>query len=225
MNEIVHDLSIIFEKNKSSQKAIEMSAYMKNKFDFLGIKSSLRRELQKEAMSAISKVSLSEFISIVNELWEMPFREYQYCVCEILERYANKLPASYITQFERLITSKSWWDSVDGIAPRSLGIFLKNYPFLIEENIKCWVESSNIWLKRSAILFQLKYKKFTNQTILFQIIKSLSKENEFFIRKAIGWALREYSKTNPKAVLKFVEFNDISILSKREALKIILEKE
>ena len=210
-----------FESHANPENAMPMAAYMKNKFKFLGLKSPLRKDLQKGFMKEAGNLEAKDFKKLVRLLWNQPFREYQYTVAELLDKYKKRLNKDYIAEFEWLITNKSWWDSVDGIAPRSLGYYFILYPEMIPEYIPKWIRQDNFWLQRAAILFQLKYKEKTNVDLLFQIVNELKNSNEFFIRKAIGWALREYSKTNPKEVAIFVAANKLSNLSHREALKVI----
>ena len=118
-----------------------------------------------------------------------------------------------------MIINKSWWDTIDFLSPKILGKYFKLYPDEIEKNTQKWILSNNIWLKRSAILFQLKYKETLNIDLLNRIIIPLSNSKEFFINKAIGWILREYGKTNKEWVINFVKKNKLSNLSNREALK------
>lgn len=120
---------------------------------------------------------------------------------------------------EKLIREKSWWDSVDSIAPTIVGSIVKNNRAKGEEIIKQWSSSENMWLNRAAILHQLKYKEDTNEDLLKEIILRHNQSPEFFIQKSIGWLLREYAKTNPEFVKGFVLTHDLKPLSKREALK------
>src|SRR5690606_30371199 len=117
------------------------------------------------------------------------------------------------------IVNQSWWDTVDAIATHCVGQYLQNYPELKEEYNAKWILSDNMWLNRTAIIFQLKYKEQTNFELLKNNIRHFAGEKEFFIKKAIGWALREYSKTNPSAIIKFLDENDLQQLSIREASK------
>ena len=121
--------------------------------------------------------------------------------------------------YERLITDESWWDTIDLIAPSLVGYHLQQYPEERMQYINKWISSGNIWLQRSCILFQLKYKLDVDTRLLSSIILELKDSREFFIRKAIGWMLREYSKSDPGFVVRFVQNNELSGLSHREALK------
>lgn len=120
-----------------------------------------------------------------------------------------------------MITHQSWWDTVDFIATKLLGAYFKTYPEEKEKYVNKWLKSNNIWLQRSALLFQLKYKTDLDTVLLSCTITSLLGSKEFFINKAIGWVLREYSKSNPEWVIDFVNENHLTALSKREALRLV----
>jgi len=125
---------------------------------------------------------------------------------------------------EFMITHKSWWDTVDLVATKIAGTALSASPELIPAYADRWISSENIWLNRSALLFQLKFKKATGTNLLFSYILKCASMHEFFIRKAIGWALREYSKTTPDLVRTFVESQKLSPLSRKETLKILAKR-
>lgn len=120
-----------------------------------------------------------------------------------------------------MVTHKSWWDTVDYISIKLMGAYFKKFPEQRELYVKKWLASENIWLQRSALLFQLKYKENLDTTILSNAINYLVGSKEFFINKAIGWVLREYSRTNPKWVVDFVEKTNLNSLSRREALSLL----
>lgn len=207
----------LFRKNENPAIAPAMSAYLKNLFPFLGIMAPKRRELFAELNYL--KIKPEEISLICKELYFQPEREFHHLACELLVKYAKKQPKEFILEYEYFITNNSWWDSVDTIVPNALAVHFKRYPELVNEFIPRWLTSGNIWLQRSCILFQLKYKKEVDTELLTHIITNLSFSTEFFVQKAIGWMLREYSKTNPGFVLDFVENNSLKPLSKREALK------
>lgn len=121
--------------------------------------------------------------------------------------------------FEWMIQQNSWWDSVDTIASRLAGEYFKKFPQQKEAIVLGWSNHENMWLNRTAILFQLSYKSETDEDLLFQVIKQHLHSGEFFIQKAIGWALRQYAYTQPESVKQFVAANELKPLSKREALK------
>jgi 3-methyladenine DNA glycosylase AlkD len=138
-----------------------------------------------------------------------------------LEKHAKKAKKTDIDVFESLITTKSWWDTVDYLASHTMGDHLARHPELIPEYTERWITSDDLWLRRTAILYQLRYKQKTDAGRLFEYISRCKDEKEFFIRKAIGWALREYSKTDEQSVREFVAVSRLSPLSEREALKYV----
>ena len=132
---------------------------------------------------------------IVRDLWRLPQREFQYVAVNLLERLENKLPTSSIKTLEYMITHKSWWDTVDALAGHSVGTHFRRYPKIKEQYLKTWRKSENIWLRRTTILFQLGYKQETDFDLLGEIIYENLGSKEFFINKAIGWALRDRKST------------------------------
>ncbi|OYY20847.1 MAG: hypothetical protein B7Y69_09415 [Sphingobacteriia bacterium 35-40-8] len=158
---------------------------------------------------------------VMKELWALPKREFQYFAIDVLKKHKPLWTIHSIHLMEYCICEKSWWDSVDGIASDWLGGYFVQFPTLVPKVPTHWNSSSNIWLQRSSILFQKAYKANTQLALLSQYILHCKDSKEFFIRKAIGWALREYSKTNPVWVRQFVAENALSNLSTREALKVL----
>jgi 3-methyladenine DNA glycosylase AlkD len=152
-------------------------------------------------------------------MWALPEREYQYTAIGLLQGCQKKLVPGHVPLLEYLIVNKSWWDTVDGLAAHQVGRLFTAFPHIRDEHIGRWRRSDNIWLRRTAILFQLDYKAQTDEALLFDIIRENLDSKEFFIQKAIGWVLREYSKTNAESVVKFVNHTALPPLSHREALK------
>ncbi len=216
----ISDLESAFIELADDANRVPMEYYMKNKFQFFGIKSVKRKQLLKEVIN-FNKTEVTENIrDIVLELYKLPQREFHYCGMELIARFLkNKYQIKDIELIENLLITHSHWDSVDFIAKHVLGNYLLQYPEQTKKTISHFSSSTNMWLNRSAILFQLGYKGKTNANILFRECKKHSKSKEFFIQKAIGWALREYAKTNPDAVKKFVESIQLAPLSRKEALK------
>ncbi|HKY55625.1 MAG TPA: DNA alkylation repair protein, partial [Anaerolineales bacterium] len=175
--------------------------------------------LQKEFYAQHGLPDLSELDLILRELWSLPQREFQYVGLSLLDKLEKKLPAKFIKTIEYLIVSKPWWDTVDAIASHTIGTHFRRFPDVREKYLPKWRTSKNIWLRRTAILFQLNYKKETDFELLCDIIRENLDSKEFFINKAIGWALRQYARVNPKAVKKFVNSTPLHPLSRREAMK------
>ncbi len=202
-----------------------MEKYMKNLFVFYGIKSPQRKEIFKAFVKEYGLPPIDELEDTINALWDMPYRECHYVAIDLLEKMPKKLEPKHLPMLEEMLTTHSWWDTVDLIASHQIGGLLKKYPELMPENTQRWINSDNFWLQRAAILYQLGYHKDTDAERLFRYCRLRAISKEFFIRKGIGWALRQYSYTNPDAVLQFVAENNLSPLSKREALKGINRKQ
>lgn len=193
---------------------------MKNRFSFYGISSVPRREIQKEWYTIIELNSSEQLLEIISELWKQDYRECQYAALDLLEKHKKKLlNETHIPFLEQLIVEKSWWDTVDLNASNIIGYILKENHSLLVKKTNEWMNSDNIWLKRTAILAQLKYKIDTDFDSLKNVTLHFKNEQDFFIRKAIGWAFREYAKVNFKAVETLVLANNFSTLTKKEALK------
>jgi 3-methyladenine DNA glycosylase AlkD len=215
----LHPLINRFEKHADPEYGRKMRAYMKDQFDYLGLPSPLRKELAKDFYKAYGYPKPEEVEAIVTDCWQMPYREYKYFAMELMVKMRKKSGHDAIHLYEGLVVDQSWWDTIDLIAPSLIGYHLEQYPEERKKYIRKWIDSNNIWLQRSCILFQLKYKSKLDPDLLSSIILELKDSKEFFIRKAIGWSLREYSKTNPGFVISFVHSNELSGLSHREALK------
>lgn len=219
MNNYLLPLQKIFQQYANAAKASGAKAYMLNQFEFYGIAMAERRKLCKAFIKANTLSSITEVENIVKQAWQLPERECQYFAVELLEHYKKQWKISTIKLIEYCITHKSWWDTVDAIADAWAGEYFKLFPQQIRAITTAWNAAENIWLQRSSLLFQKKYKQSTDTKLLSEYIQNLAASNEFFIRKAIGWILREYAKTNAKWVRDFVGKNELSSLSKREALK------
>ncbi len=222
--EYVTRLYECFRAKASPEDAFFMAKYMKNQFPFFGLKKDSRQQLEKDYFRNNGLPSLPEMPQVVRLLWELPERECQYAAMDIMEKFRKKFTPDHLELFEYCIVTKAWWDTVDLIATRLAGALLKQYPELIPSCNQRWMEGENMWLKRTCLLFQLKYRQDTDRELLARNVVLLSGEKDFFIRKAIGWALREYSKTNPDWVLQFVKSNQLPTLSEREALKVLKRK-
>jgi len=218
----IDQLTTLFNANANAANASAMKAYMKNHFEFYGIKATLRRELLKKILVSHKEYVANNPKKIAQELYHLPYRELHLCAMEIYEKQMRKkYQASDIDTIEFLITKNSWWDTVDYIAKNILGHYLLMYPEATEKVLSKFTKSDDMWLNRSSIIYQLGYKTGTNQVVLFQQCTHFKESKEFFIQKAIGWALREYAKTNPKEVLNFVNSTQLKPLSHREAIRSI----
>ena len=221
MIDYITTLETEFRKNANPELALQQEAYMRNQFKTYGIKTDDRRVIQKPFLVKQYLPPKQELETIVKTLWEKPQREFQYFAQELTFKYIKKIEKEDIALFEFIVAHKSWWDTVDFIAVKLMGTYFKTFPETRQSYVDKWLKSGNIWLRRSALLFQLKYKETIDDKLLAYTINNLLGSKEFFINKAIGWVLREYSRTNPDWVLDFVEKTDLSNLSKKEAIRLI----
>lgn len=207
------------------EQAAPMKRYMRDQFDYLGIKVPELMGLIKEHQRAHGLPRISDLDLILRDLWALPQREYQYVANSLLSDFALELPAGFISTLEYLIVTKSWWDTVDTIATGALGTHFKRFPAVRRKYLMRWRKSENIWLRRSTILFQLNYKSETDFALLCDVICENLGSKEFFINKAIGWALRQYTRTDADAVRRFVAETPLQPLSAREAMKWLERRE
>lgn len=208
-----------FRKHAVPADAVAMAAYMKGHFPFHGLKMPLRRALQQEHAALHGKPALADLPQVVLSAFAQPERELHYAAVDLIKARAPKLGAEHLPLVEEMIITKSWWDTVDTLAVHVAGVILKNRPAVIEEWNDRWIGSRDLWLNRTAILFQNRWKQDTDRALLFANIDRHAGSKEFFLRKAIGWALRELGATDPEAVLAFVHTRKLSTLSEREALR------
>jgi len=220
MHKYVRSLKELFEKNANPADAAPMKKYMREQFEYLGIKTPERKALHKDFIKEHGLPPLKDLDRIVRDLWSLPQREFQYTAVGLLSKMEKQLEADFMPTIEFLITHKSWWDTVDSLAGDIVGAQFKRHTKAGEKYLKKWRKSDNFWLRRTTLLFQLGYKTETDFELLCEIIEENLGSDEFFINKAIGWALRQYAWTEPKKVRAYVKATDgLSPLSRREALK------
>lgn len=208
----------LFEAAANPEIAVGQMNYMRNHFLFYGIKTPERRALIKDFFATAGYPHQSSLGQLLLDCFEDDYREMHYFALDLAQRRLKYQEASFIHVLEQLITTNSWWDTVDWLASIT-GEHLKRYPELILPRNQQWMNSGHLWLQRVAIIFQLKYKEKTNKDLLFSNISQLSASKEFFIQKAAGWALRAYAQTNPDEVIEFVHSHQLAALTKREALR------
>lgn len=220
MHSYVRKLKSFFGAHADPVKAAPMKKYMREQFEYLGIKSPQMAAFQKEFIVAHGLPPLEELDLIVRDLWGLPQREFQYLALGLIGKFEKKVDEDFITTLEYLITHKSWWDTVDSIAGHPVGTMFKRFPNVKKTYLKKWRKSDNFWLRRTTLLFQLGYKEETDFDLLCDLVRENLGSDEFFINKAIGWALRQYAHTKPEPVRKFVKATkELHPLSRREALK------
>lgn len=213
------DLFAAMYKKSNAENALPMAKYMKNQFPFLGLKKPERMKLVKPHLQEKKKEKRVDW-DFIRRCYAMPEREFQYVAIDYLELMRDFLTAADMDRIEWLVRTKSWWDTVDALN-RVVGYLVMKYPVLKEQRVRRWMTSDNIWLVRLSLIFQLKYKEKTDTEFLKEAILANCRRVEFFIDKAIGWILREYSKTNPSWVKSFLaSYGDqLSSLSIREGSK------
>ena len=208
------------EKNRNELLAVSMERYMQDKFSFLGVRGATRTEIYKKYFPEARKSKVIDW-DFVESCWNKEEREFQYVVVYYLKTMQKFLKREDISRLKYLIVTKSWWDTVDLLAKvvGSLVIRIEGYDQIMLE----WSKDSNIWLRRVAILYQLSLKDKVDKQVLDKILVNNLGDSEFFINKAVGWALRDYSKYNPEWVREFIKKNkeNMANLSIREASKYI----
>ncbi|XP_071080965.1 uncharacterized protein [Haliotis cracherodii] len=225
---IIVELRGKFNTQKNEIEAKRMKKYMRDQFAYIGLWTPQRKELSAEALSSCSEFNQVQLHQLLRLLWQEPEREYQlfaldcmYKYRKVLSGHSEKDSLKSLMVVKELITTKSWWDTVDMLASKVVGDLVAahrtSFTLIMDE----WIQDEHLWLRRTAILHQLNYKQKTNQQLLFKYCLMCADEEDFFIRKAIGWALRNYFRTNATAVKTFVKSNKdkLSPLSKKEALK------
>jgi len=219
MHLYVIPLKALFEQNADPILAAPMKRYMRDQFEYLGIKTPKNIALQRKFYAEYGLPELSALAEILRDLWALPQREFQYVAVSLLGKFEKQLPAEFIDTIEYLIVTKPWWDTVDAIAGHTIGTHFQRHPAIKKKYLARWRKSENFWLRRTTILFQLNYKKETDFDLLCDLIRENLDSKEFFINKAIGWSLRQYARVDTKAVKKFVNSTQLHPLSRREAMK------
>ena len=219
MRPYVTSIKTLFEQNADPIQAVPMKKYMRDQFEYLGIKTPKNVALQKEFFEEHGFPQLSELEPVLRDLWSLPQREFQYVAVGLLGRFNKEISSKFIKTIEYMLITKSWWDTVDSIAGGTVGVHFHKFPDVRAEYLAKWRASDNFWLRRTTILFQLNYKKETDFDLLCEIIRENLDSKEFFINKAIGWSLRQYARIDPKAVTKFVKSTPLHPMSRREAMK------
>lgn len=223
MNAQIEELVLAMEGAANPERAVSMKAYMKGQYSYLGLSSPARKELQKSFFPAWKKDRSIPPMDIAKALWNQKEREYCYVAMDWMKSNSIWKQANSIVQIEAWILDDSWWDTVDFLASTCVGGYFLKFPEEKNPWIEKWNNSPNFWLNRTALIFQLKYKEKVDTDLLFTLIDTHKDQKEFFIRKAIGWALRELSKTQPELVRDYLNRTELSGLSIREASKHLLK--
>jgi 3-methyladenine DNA glycosylase AlkD len=219
---LINELERIFLLNADEFHAQRKTAYMRHLFPFIGLLTPLRKTLQQPLFKTYAIHDERHLKGILGELWDKEQREFQYAALDLAASFRKLSSFQTLEAYEGMIRQKSWWDTVDDIAANLVGPLVSDHPNLLEV-MDQWIQDENLWIRRTALIFQLKWKKQTDTRRLFSYCSQLMHERDFFIRKAIGWALRQYSKTDPRAVEQFIRNNQLKLspLSIKEGSKYI----
>ena len=205
-------------------KAKPMQAYMRSEMPYLGVQTPALRAACRDVFARFPLAVSEAWRDTVLALWrEATHREERYAAIELTEQrqYRRFQVLDTLPMYEELIVTGAWWDYVDVVASHRLGALLRDFPTPMKKHMRSWARSNDIWKRRSAILCQLGMKEVTDLALLYECIERAAGEKEFFLRKAIGWALREYAKSDPDEVRRYVREKEgvLGALSKREAMK------
>ena len=214
-------IQCVLREQGNPETAQGQIAYMKHQFEYFGLKAPVWLGITKHFFNENGVFQGEDLKEFVRLCFDEPQREMHYIGLEIAQKAMKNEPEDFIYFLEELILTKSWWDSVDWLA-KLVALHFDRFPHQIKPITEGWISSDDMWLQRIAITFQRYFKKKTDADMLFDYVLRLSHSTEFFIQKGSGWALREYSKVNPQAVLDFVENNKLPNLTRREAIRLIV---
>jgi 3-methyladenine DNA glycosylase AlkD len=221
---LVRQVRKALRDNADPLKAPAMQSYMKSEMPYWGVSTAPLRQAMRAVFADHPLDTFTQWRDTILELWRTArYREERYAAIELAgsPRYRSFRTLDALPIYEELITSGAWWDYVDTIATHRLGELLRLHPAEVSPILREWASSDDIWKRRSAILAQLGFKRDTDRKLLYDCIRPSLGATEFFLRKGIGWALREYAKTDAAEVLRYVlqHESQLSSLTKREALK------
>ncbi len=185
------------------ERAAAMSAYMRGLFPFLGIPAPAQRTLSRAVLAGLPRPDEPDLRAVATGCWDLPEREYQYFAAGYLRRYVGTASAGFLATARTLVTTRSWWDTVDPLAVHLVGPLVRRHPEL-GTAMDTWIGDENPWVVRTALLHQLMYKESTDEGRLFRYCSAQGLHPDFFVRKAVGWALREYAKTAPDTVRRYL---------------------
>ncbi|MGD2060235.1 MAG: DNA alkylation repair protein [Acidimicrobiia bacterium] len=205
------------------EKAAGMKAYMKTEMPFYGVQKPARTEILRHIKREFAPRTHDEYVDLVTALWELPHREEKYLAQAVATVFGQFVVPDSMPLYLRFIREGAWWDFVDETATHMIRQLVLTYPDETWPIVEPWNASDDMWMRRVSIICQVGAKERTDQTRLFRFCEARLHEGEFFIRKAIGWALREYSKTDAGAVASFVDRHreEMAGLTYREATKYI----
>lgn len=215
---LLDELEEALVQHANADLAAGMEAYMKHKFNYIGIQKPLRAQISKPYIKRLQELQANP-CEILRFCWEKNEREWQYFGMDFALKAKKQWSSTWLATMEHCITHKSWWDTVDALAVHGVGGWLKDRPEERAQVVTRWRNSEELWLQRSTIIFQLMYKGDTDATLLADVCLQFANSKEFFLQKAMGWALRQYARTDAPWVLNFVAQQSLPKLTQREALK------
>ena len=224
-SDVANVISNRLKENANTNDAIHMQRYMKTSMAFYGVKSPIQNEIVAEVKKSFPISNQVEYNLIITNIWGLSHREGKYISIKLARKWKQYITLDALPVYEKMIREGQWWDFIDPISVGLVGILLMNNRMKMNKILDKWITDENLWIRRSAILAHLKHKENLDQEKLFNYCIKCAHEKEFFIQKAIGWVLREYSKTEPDIVYSFIDDNQniLSKLSKREGLKHVLK--
>ncbi|WP_030189312.1 DNA alkylation repair protein [Streptomyces violaceorubidus] len=219
---VLERLTVEYPAAADPERAAGLRAYMKDVAPFLGLTSPVRRSLSRTVLAGAPPPDEADRTAVALRCWRLPEREYHYFAVDYLRRYVTHCSSGFLPVVRHLLTTVSWWDTVDLLAAHVVGGLVTADRGLTAD-MDAWIEDEDRWLVRAALLHQLRYRKHTDTDRLFGYCVRQSAHGDFFVRKAVGWCLREYAKTDPDAVRAFVAEHRgrLSPLSVRQALRTI----
>ena len=217
---VLERLTATYAAAADPERAATMRAYMKDVAPFLGLTTPVRRALSRTVLQGLPRPDEADCTAIALRCRQLPEREYHYFAADYLRRHASACSSGFLPVVRHLVATVSWWDTVDALAAHVVGALVAADPKL-KADMDTWIVDDDLWIARTALLHQLRFKERTDTERLFTYCLRQSGHPDFFIRKAIGWCLREYAKTDPEAVRAFLarERGRFAPLSVREALK------
>lgn len=209
------------EKQSNPEKAEGMAWYMKTEMPFYGVQKPGRTKIMREVKKQFPPVDHAHYLALASALWELPHREEKYMAQAVAVTFKEFMVPDSLPLYTRFITEGAWWDFVDETATHMIRELVLDFPAVLWPTVDRWIDDEDMWLRRTALICQIGAKEMTDTDRLFSYCAKRMDEKEFFIRKAIGWALREYAKTDAHAVAQFAKENrdQLSGLSFREATK------
>jgi 3-methyladenine DNA glycosylase AlkD len=221
---LVRSVRVALRRAADPSKAPAMRAYMKSEMPYLGVMTTPQRKIHRELFPRFPLRDLDEWTEVVLTLWrKAAYREERYAAIALIgqKEYSEHRTMKALPLYEEIVVTGAWWDYVDAIATRHLRELLDRSPTPAKRRMLTWARSPDLWKRRSAILSQVGRGVETDLDLLYRCVRATMHEREFFIRKAIGWALRDYAWTDPREIRRFVagQGDALSPLSRREALK------